>query len=492
MPLFLLVCTLVPIVKDRLGDKSSSDNYRVIAISSLLLKIFDWIILLLHGDSLDTSDLQFGFQTGSSTLMCTWVASEVISYYNRHRTSVYCCLLDLKKAFDKVKFSTLFTKLLDNGMPKLFVRLLIMMYINQSCKVRWNFSMSASFSIVNGVRQGAVLSPSLFSLYIDKLLVSLEQSGWGCHVSNHFYGATAYADDIILLSPTRQGLQQMFDICHDYFNSHDITISTNPDPAKSKTKCIFLPYGPKGNDPMPIMMGNTPLPWVDTWPHLGNQLHSMDFSLPLKCSLKHDLLSKRGKFIGKFHDLWQEFGFADPLIVMRVINIYATSFYGSCLWDFNSPEATKLFNSWNILVRIVFNIPRNSHRYFIEELTNCKHIMSTLFQRYLGFISSLLSSKKQCLSSLATVVLSDKGSLSSQNIETIEKKSGLEDVLSVSPQVVADAIVYSEVPMGEEWRIEMLKELLLLKSKEFELDFGELSPLTSSEVDDLIDFVASS
>ena len=155
----------------------------------------------------------------------------------------------------------------------------------------------------------------------------------------------------------------------------------------------------------------------------------------------------------------REFGFADPLIVMRVINIYAISFYGSCLWDFNSPEATKLFNSWNILVRIVFNIPRNSHRYFIEELTNCKHIMSTLFQRYLRFISSLLSSKKQCLSSLATVVLSDKGSLSSQNIETIEKKSGLEDVLSVSTPVVADAIVYSEVPMGEEWRIEMLKEV---------------------------------
>ena len=108
VPLFLLVCTLVPIVKDKLGDKSSSNNYRAIAISSILLKNFDWIILILHGNSLDISDLQFGFQTRSSTLMCTWVASDVISYYIRHKTSVYCLLLDLKKAFDKVKFSTFF------------------------------------------------------------------------------------------------------------------------------------------------------------------------------------------------------------------------------------------------------------------------------------------------------------------------------------------------------------------------------------------------
>ena len=118
--------------------------------------------------------------------------------------------------------------------------------------------------------------------------------------------------------------------------------------------------------------------------------------------------------------------------------------------------------------------------------------MSTIFQRYLGFMTSLLSSQKDCLSSLARLVLDDKGSLSSQNIETIKDKSGLEDVLSLSPQVVADEIVYCEVPLGEEWRIDMLKELLLLKRKKCELDFGELAPFSNNEIDDLIAFVATS
>ena len=52
VPFYLLICTLVPIVKDSLGNHAASDNYRAIAISSLFLKLFDWCILLLEGDKL--------------------------------------------------------------------------------------------------------------------------------------------------------------------------------------------------------------------------------------------------------------------------------------------------------------------------------------------------------------------------------------------------------------------------------------------------------
>ena len=79
-PTFLLVCSLVPLVKDKLGDLSNSDNYRAIAISSIFLKIFDWVVILLYGDQISTSDLQFGFQEKSSTTMCTCLLKEVVSY----------------------------------------------------------------------------------------------------------------------------------------------------------------------------------------------------------------------------------------------------------------------------------------------------------------------------------------------------------------------------------------------------------------------------
>ena len=79
----LLVCALSPIVKDSNGDISSSKNYLGIAISSLILKVFDNCILLLFGSFLSNDVLQFGFQKGCSTIQCTWDVQETISHYLR-------------------------------------------------------------------------------------------------------------------------------------------------------------------------------------------------------------------------------------------------------------------------------------------------------------------------------------------------------------------------------------------------------------------------
>ena len=66
------------------------------------------------------------------------------------------------------------------------------------------------------VKQGGVLSPILFSLYIDSLLQKLKESGLGCHVGRTFAGAFGYADDLALISPSLSGLRQMIKICEQY------------------------------------------------------------------------------------------------------------------------------------------------------------------------------------------------------------------------------------------------------------------------------------
>ena len=80
---------------------------------------------------------------------------------------------------------------------------LIFVYEEQTAWVSWGRARSEQFGIVNGTRQGSVLSPSFFGVYMDELLVQLRRSGVVCNIGGMFFGAAGYADDIILLAPCR-------------------------------------------------------------------------------------------------------------------------------------------------------------------------------------------------------------------------------------------------------------------------------------------------
>ena len=132
VPRVILLCTLLPLVKDNLADTTSSDNYRAIASGSLLLKLLDIVILLLTRDKLSCDQLQFGFQAETSTTMCSWTATTVIEHYNRQGVPVYACAMDLSKAFDLVEWPSLFDLLRERKEFILFfyVSLCLFMQIN--------------------------------------------------------------------------------------------------------------------------------------------------------------------------------------------------------------------------------------------------------------------------------------------------------------------------------------------------------------------------
>ena len=172
----LLLASLVQLIKDKLGDLCSSANYRSIALSSIILKLLDQIIIILYGHLLKLDDLQFGFQKDNSTSLCSWVAFETINYYISKGSIVYGALMDCTKAFDTIQHSKLFSKMLEAGAPGILVRLLVHIYRRQIAEVRWKNTNSEQFSISNGVRQGAILSPILFCFYIYDLFSIMRAS----------------------------------------------------------------------------------------------------------------------------------------------------------------------------------------------------------------------------------------------------------------------------------------------------------------------------
>ena len=122
------------------------DNFRAIALSSIMGKLLDWIILSKEKAALYTSDQQFGFKHGLSTTQCTNILQETISYYNFHGSSVHVLLLDATKAFGRGKFCKLFYELIRRELSPVILRLLLKMYTCQSLKVKWKQSFSGEFS----------------------------------------------------------------------------------------------------------------------------------------------------------------------------------------------------------------------------------------------------------------------------------------------------------------------------------------------------------
>ena len=87
-------------------------------------------------------------------------------------------------------------------------------------RVKWNGSLSETISASNGVKQGGVLSPWLFTVYLDQLIIALKELGIDCHLNGMFVGAFIYADDVTLLAPTSMALIAMLNTCTEFAASH--------------------------------------------------------------------------------------------------------------------------------------------------------------------------------------------------------------------------------------------------------------------------------
>ena len=389
VPICLLMSTIIPIPKDRLGDLSTSNNYRGIALCALCMKIFEYAILVKHGNSLSSSHYQFAYKQNSSTTQCTWMAREVISYYKSNNSEIYGCFLDCSKAFDKIRYDILFTKLLDRGVSPIVLRFLLHSYNNSEVRIRWQGIESDVFHVKNGVRQGAVLSPFLFNIYIEELIEDLKRDGSGCWIGTHFYGVLVYADDILLLSPSLTSLQSMINTCEAFGEKNGLAF--NP----KKSMCIhFHKCGECTSSIDPHMsLNGSKLKWSRTVKHLG---HTISCCL----NFDKDLNIQKGKFIGCVNNIMTEFSFAHPRTKCRLMQIYGTSFYGSSLWDLYGSASTKLYTTWNIALRKLFKLPYRTHTRYLDSIANLNHISFSLKLRFISFIKNLLKSENVLIQNL--------------------------------------------------------------------------------------------
>ena len=164
-------------------DPLNCNNYRGITLTSVFSKCFEILIL----SRLEFQFYEKGFPNPSQTayqkgLLCVdaiFSTQDVILKHIREGDTPYLCFFDLEKAFDSVEYSTLLTNIFKIGINGKYFHLIKDWYTNTRSVVKVNNKCSQSFPVYRGVKQGSVLSPTLFIAVIDSLLSYLVSSGQG-------------------------------------------------------------------------------------------------------------------------------------------------------------------------------------------------------------------------------------------------------------------------------------------------------------------------
>ena len=285
-----------------------------------------------------------------------------------------------------------------------------------------------------------------------------------------FYGLIGYADDLVILSPDLQGLQNMLNITKSFLENLGLKISINQvNPGKSKTKCMV--FGRKNDPATFVKLNDFNLPWCDSYKHLGHILSKNG-------SLEQDADWKRRIFIGTFFELKQELKSQHPKVFMNLVMVYMSHFYGSNLW--NLFDLDNIYVAWNKILRIVFNLPYCTHRYLLEPYSGFSHLFTMLTNRFLKFYETLYLSEKNVIYNLRICQENDCRSTFGQNVRNICLKNNV-DALFLCKK---NAIKYFPIDDRERWRINVLKDLIARKDNYY-VDY-----FTQRELDDIIIDVA--
>ena len=339
----------------------------------------------------------------TSTTQRSWLVMEVCDYYLRRGTPVICVTLDCSKAFDKCKFDKLFDKLIQKNVPSIVVRTLIFIYEEQKGCVKLAGYQSETFSIRNGTRQCSVASPTFFSVYLDGLLEQLRELNLGCQVGGWWMGAAIFADDIILMSPGRTSMKEMLKVCQDYASEHNLEFSVDPNPAKSKSKAIYM-CGTTRNVVFPdnLKLYDEILPWVQHADHLGHVLSQL-------CNMEKNASIMRAKYIDKTVEIREAFAFAQPDHILHAMDVFSSDCYGMMLHDLSSPSSEAIFKCWNTAVKLTWNVPRSTYTYLVENLLakNFVPLRHQMYSRYATFFQNLLKSSSKEVVLLANIVSRD-------------------------------------------------------------------------------------
>ena len=196
------------------------NNYRGITIQNILCKIYETVLSnrssTVIKKAVNIVQTQSACEKGLSSLHGSLCFQETVAHCADNDSNVFATYFDARKAFDTVWIEGLLYILYKCGIKGKLWRLIYLSYINCYSAVLVNGKLSNWLKLLQGVKQGAILSMLLYICFINGLLNELLISNLGCTVLDLNVGAIGYADDIVIVSLDVKSLQQMVNLAYRY------------------------------------------------------------------------------------------------------------------------------------------------------------------------------------------------------------------------------------------------------------------------------------
>jgi hypothetical protein len=209
---------IFPLFKD--GDNRVPDNYRGITLLSVVGKIYASVLNKRVTRWCEAngvlSEEQAGFRPGRSTVDHIFTLSELTRARRKRRKETHCAFLDIRKAYDTLDRDALWKRLIDVGLRGKMWRVIKNLYDVVESSVLVGQQKTEWFPVEAGVRQGCILSPILFAIFIDGLARAIKRVRVNSVLEGLKFNILLFADDVVLLADSRHDLQRLLDAVYGY------------------------------------------------------------------------------------------------------------------------------------------------------------------------------------------------------------------------------------------------------------------------------------
>ena len=428
------ISIITPIHKG--GIKTDPSNYRGISVMSCLSKLFSSILNLRLKQYVSENkilcDEQLGFREGNRTSDALLTLYSLIHQYcHKNGRKIYSCFVDFKKAFDSIPRDLLLEKLLKLGVNGKFFNVIKSMYNNDFCCVRIGEKITNTFLANQGVKQGCVLSPLLFNIFLSDLPKIF--SNPDCHpvkLSNEkSVSCLIWADDVVLLSESNNGIQEMISKLGKYSSTNGLEINVE------KTKAMIFNKSGRFSR-VTYRINNLSIHTTDAYKYLGFIITpSGEINSGLK-DLKARALKAYYKLKSKLGHLFRKNVCTTLFLfgaLVKPILLYASDFWGCLKMPRNNPI-------------------ENVHIRFCKDILGVqKQTTNVGVMLELGEIPITIHAKKNCLKNYSRInVLKQANSILIAAVSTT--------VVINSPWVKANKDLLDRIGIGTSTRIDICKK----------------------------------